>query len=219
MKFKDRLFDGLKLSIGRHWSYQKLINNVKPEYLFTVSIADEVTKGFYQQSGLDLIIELEKPTKEISFEIRSNKTNLKQMFKQKREVLKRKNKIGGKADIFITNDLNKDSFLIELKGFDPSAAEFKKDIKRFKDTFKLYNGNTTIRECALVFPTKTDQSDWVIKNLVKCALPRNLLIDFECRLIKTGEDPEDGMPAFYGNVIIIKRYTPPNLIVSCLSYI
>ncbi|WP_140073174.1 hypothetical protein [Vibrio parahaemolyticus] len=219
MKFKDRLFDGLERSIKRHWSYQKLIYNVKPEYLFTVSVADELTRGFYHHHGLDLILELEKPTKEISYEIVLNKVGWYKSLKKQIKLLKRKGKTGGKVDVFVTNELSKDSFMVELKGFDPSATEFKKDIKRFIDTFELNSGNTTIRECALVFPTKVDQSKWVIKQLHKCKLPKNLIVDFESKYLLTGEDPEDGIPAYFGNVIILKRYSPPSTIVSCAQYI
>lgn len=130
MKASERIIDGLKQGIDRHWRYTKNLLNVKPEYLLTVSVADALTDGFDGICGLDLEIKLEEPTRRLWGSLWINAVGYKNYFplvKQK-EYEKYKMIRKGKVDIYV--ECNSESWIIELKGFNPSADEIRKEIVR-----------------------------------------------------------------------------------------
>ena len=55
----------MKQGIDRHWRYSKETLKVKPEYLLTVFVAEQLAWGAGEQSGYDLSIKLEELTHNI----------------------------------------------------------------------------------------------------------------------------------------------------------
>ena len=63
MSLNESILKGLRRGVERHWRYAKDFLCVKPEYLLTISVADElVDNGFGGTCGLDLSVKLEEPT-------------------------------------------------------------------------------------------------------------------------------------------------------------
>lgn len=202
MDLIDRLLEGIKSAVDKHWDYQKSILEVKPEYLFTVATADELVKGFDGISGLDIEVHLEKPVNPIGGQGLIRKVGLKEYF----GILKEKVSRSGKVDIFVDIEPKDHSLVIELKGFDPNATEVKKEIERFIDFLQLYNGNTAIEGCYLSFPTKDNKRTWIDKQVSAVGLPSSLTHDIRIKGYHTNEDPEDGLPYFYANVLKVCRF-------------
>lgn len=202
MELIDRLLEGIKSAVDKHWDYQKSILEVKPEYLFTVATADELVKGFDGISGLEVEVHLEKPVNPIGGQGLIRRVGLKDYFTTLKEKVDR----SGKVDIFVDLEANGHSLVIEIKGFDPSATEVKKEINRFIDFLQLYNGNTAIEGCYLSFPTKREVRAWIEKQVSVVGLPSPLTHDIRIKGYHTDEDPEDGLPYFYANVLKISRF-------------
>ncbi|MCE8015507.1 hypothetical protein HOP62_05375 [Halomonas sp. MCCC 1A17488] len=202
MDLIDRLLEGIKSAVDKHWDYQKSILEVKPEYLFTVATADELVKGFDGISGLDIEVHLEKPVNPIGGQGLIRKVGLKEYF----GILKEKVSRSGKVDIFVDIEPKDHSLVIELKGFDPNATEVKKEIERFIDFLQLYNGNTAIEGCYLSFPTKDNKRTWIDKQVSAVGLPSSLTHDIRIKGYHTNEGPEDGLPYFYANVLKVCRF-------------
>ncbi|KJG31196.1 hypothetical protein C0W92_09385 [Photobacterium angustum] len=218
MKFKDRLFNGLDSSVQQNWLYQESILNVNTEYMYKVAIAQELMKGFYHHSGDDFTIELDQNKKRIPYAIVSEEVTLNKKFKKKTKSWKKDYKVDGRVDIFLSNDKSKDTFIIDVKDFEMSSSDLKKAIKRFVSMFEFYTKENTVRECALVFPTILDTSDWVIKYLRKSKLPNNLVVDFESKEVAINGESDEYAERYYANVLIIKRFSPANMVVSCAQY-
>lgn len=77
------ILHGIERGVDRHWRLAKNFLEIRPEYLLTVSVADELTNGVGEIHGLDLTIKLEEPTKAISFNLLSNAVGLRAYFKSK----------------------------------------------------------------------------------------------------------------------------------------
>lgn len=202
MDLIERLLEGIKSAVDKHWDYQKSILDVKPEYLFTVATADELVKGFDGISGLEIVVHLEKPVNPIGGQGLIRKIGHKKYFETLKEQVSR----SGKVDIFLDIDPKDHSLVVEIKGFDPSAAEVKKEIERFIDFLQLYKGNTAIDGCYLSFPSKENSRMWIEKQVRAVGLPSSLIHDISTKGYHTGEDPEDGLPYFYANVLKVCRY-------------
>ena len=186
-----RIIDGIKKGVTRHWGYTKNLLRIKPEYLLTVSVADSLTNGFENICGLDLKIKLEEPTRAICADLLINAVGFNAYFKSPKHKVSRK----GKVDIYVKHDTR--SWVIELKGFDPSVTEIDKEIIRLLEFLAANNGNNKCCGCYLAFPTSTDKKTWIERSLVKAkAVPQFQLSVFSER-VETGEDPEDGIPVYY----------------------
>ncbi len=81
MKVSERIIDGIKRGVDRHWRYTKNLLRIKPEYLLTVSVADALTDGFDNIHGLDLEIKLEEPTHAICADLLIKSVGLRDYFK------------------------------------------------------------------------------------------------------------------------------------------
>lgn len=198
---QERILEGIRSGIERHWDYQKSVLDVKPEYLFTVSVADSLTDGFNGNHGIDLKIYLEYPVHRIAAQGLINFVGLKNYFLSVREKINRR----GKVDIFVEPDSQKNLYVVELKGFDPSATEVKKEVARFISFLGIYSAKTSIKSCHLAFPSKCDRGLWIAKQLRNSSIPDSLQYTVEKRGIHTNEDPEDGIPYYYANVITLER--------------
>ena len=201
MDLITRLLNGVENGVNRQWRYTKNLLRIKPEYLLTISVADELTEGFDNISGLDVIVKVEEPVHSAANWSFFNAVGIKHFFQVARECVNR----SGKADIYIEVESKNRNFVVELKGLDPNASEVKKELYRFISFLTIYGGNTQIESCHLVFPSLTDKESWLKKQVKAVKLPKSLGFKIDKRSVETHESPEDGIPHYYGNVLSIMR--------------
>ena len=195
MNFNERIVDGIKNGVWRHWRYTKNLLRIKPEYLLTISVAEALTDGFDNISGLDLEIKLEEPTKAICADLIINAVGLDAYFKSPKHKVGRK----GKVDIYVKH--NAKSWIVELKGFDPSEAEINKEVIRLLEFLSANGGTNKCVGCFLAFPTATDRKSWIESKLTKVSSMQSFQVSLSCEKVETEEDPEDGIPVYYVNCI------------------
>lgn len=196
MKIQDVISKGIQSGVKRHFRYTKNLYKIKPEYLLTVSIADELSNGFEEIGGLDIEIQLEEPTREISGKLLAKKIGYKKYFESRK-----KHKVGrpGKVDICIESDSN--LWIIEIKGFDPSKSELKKEIKRLTDFLTANEGINSCKNCILAFPTKNNKKEWIEKCILNSDLRQDYNPSIKIEKIETNVNDEDGMSEFFTNCI------------------
>ena len=199
MNVNERIMDGIKKGVTRHWGYTKNLLHIKPEYLLTVSVADAMTQGFENVCGLDLEIKLEEPTHAISADLLMNAVGYPNYFKSPKNKVSRK----GKVDIYVKHAYDRRSWAIELKGFDPSRTEVDKEITRLLEFLATNNGNNYCCGCYLAFPTMTNEKAWIEKSLLKAKAGSRFQLAISSDRVETEEDPEDGIPVYYINCISI----------------
>lgn len=200
MKMVDQLHAGIDAGIKRHWRYTKEMFNVKPEYLMTIAVADALSNGYDGIDGIEVQIRLEYPTKHIAYQLVADATSLKQWLLVKKDVkIERK----GRADILAT--AHKKSQLVELKGFDPSKAQIEKELVRIQEFFMLNSGDNALVAGHIVFPSLISCEERLHKYGSSLLKVPNLKFEVACRLQKTDEDPENGMPAYFTNSLSVTR--------------
>ncbi len=193
----EPIINGLKKAIEKQWEYKKHLVQVKPEYLLTVFIADEISKGYGNNTNFHLLINIEEETKRVALHLHMQEHGISFLGRLKNAVTRK-----GKVDIFIFERLSKRSNIIEIKNFNPSKAEVEKELKRFKD-FKSIPCKNTLEYCWLVFPSNNSRKDWLkdILNRYNACFPNPLIRE---ELVKTGNDNEDGISDYWINLIGIK---------------
>jgi hypothetical protein len=201
MTLNETILRGLKGGVNRHWTYTKDLFRVKPEYLLTVSVADEIANnGFGEKSGLDLALKLEEPTYLTVGHLWMHGAGFRHFFKKRTKWLGRK----GKVDILIQHESGNECHIIELKNFDPSVPEVQKELLRFKHFIDINGRVNPLKSCHLAFPTKTKKHSW-LEQQGKFLTSLGLLVSVESWYEETGEDPEDGIPVYYCNVISVTK--------------
>jgi hypothetical protein len=68
----ERIIGGIKSGVDRQWHYSKELRRIKPEYLLTESVADELMRDLDTHTR----ISLEETTKDIVFAIRMSALGL-----------------------------------------------------------------------------------------------------------------------------------------------
>lgn len=195
MNASKRIIDGIKKGVCRHWRYTKNLLRIKPEYLLTISVADALTDGFDNINGLDLEIKLEEPTKAICADLLINAVGHSAYFKSPKHKVSRK----GKVDIYVKHGIK--SWIIELKGFNPSEAQIKKEVIRLLEFLSVNDGHNNCDGCFLAFPTITDRKSSIESKLANESHLQSFQVSVSSEGVKTGEDPEDGVPFYYVNCI------------------
>lgn len=196
---EDQILAGIKAGVFRHWCYTKDYLHIKPEYLLTVAVADELSKGFDDISGLDVVIRLEEPTKSAIFTLMSEAVGLQRWVKGPRPKVSRK----GKIDIFVSTERTR--YAVEMKGFDPSAPEMVKDLVRLQELLAINDGKNKMVSGHLAFPTQVDQGKWIRKHVDKSIDAAKWRYEMKTIRHETGEEPEDGIPCYFANCISIYR--------------
>lgn len=201
MSLNETIFRGMKYGVNRHWRYTKDLLKVKPEYLLTVTVADEIANcGINDISGLELLIKLEEPTYKIAAHLWMGGVGYKRYFKERISWKGRR----GKVDIFIQHEMNNNCHIVELKNFDPSVPELRKELKRFIDMFQINTEVNPLKSCHLAFPSKTNINGRLEK-YTKQFQSTSLKLSVDSHREDTGENPEDGMPVYFCNIISITR--------------
>jgi hypothetical protein len=194
--------DGLKAGIDRQWFYAKELVCIKPEYLLTVSVADQLCGNL----GPHTRITLEARTRTIVFNIRMRALGWQDFFKHKSLWNGRK----GKVDILLTRDHTGNRMapsevcVVELKNLDPPKVEVLKDIARLLAFLEITPNGSPLQVCYLAYPSSTSAKLMLaesVQGLLTDAVDVTLDEEFEL----TDEDPEDGIPAFYTNVLRLAR--------------
>ena len=200
MKLESRIVNGIAEASRRSWNYRKDLYEIRPEYLLTVSVADQLIEGFDGIHGFDIEIFLEARTRDVCLKIMKHCVGLSAILKERKRLrLTRR----GRLDIFMTSQ--KRSWAIELKGFDPQAKEIAKEIGRFSEILSANDWDNKCEACYLAFPaqyTTIEMTKKIISKLIK-DLPLNA--DYITHRHETGEDPEDGIPAHNIHVIKIRK--------------
>ncbi|WP_338463096.1 hypothetical protein VZH09_13910 (plasmid) [Synechococcus elongatus IITB7] len=210
------ILQGLKEGVDRHWRYTKNFLKVKPEYLLTVSVADKISNcGFNQTSGFELSVQLEHTTGRIIGDIWEKNLEFKNLMKPDLKWGRHHHSLfkptvkwptrRGKVDIYIQNEYCDESYIVELKNFNPSNRGIKEDLQRLKEFLDITPKTSPLKSCFLAFPSTEDKQ----KSLNRCAQEygsSNFCISTEIQYEITGEDPEHGIPAYYCNIVIMTRY-------------
>ena len=197
MTIQERIIEGIERSADRQWRYTKNLLLIKPEYLLTISVADALTKGFDDICGLDLNIKLEESTNGVRGDLLMKAVGWKKYFKTLPIPITRH----GRVDLYVTHEFSKSSWVIELKGFDPSIAEINKEIVRLTEFAKANGGTNNCKGCYLAFPTLTDKNKWIESILANANSIEQFQFSINSKYINTGEDACDGIPAYYANCI------------------
>lgn len=195
MNVNERIIDGIKMGVWRHWRYTKNLLRIKPEYLLTISVADALADGFDNINGFDPEIKLEEPTKAICADLLINAVGLSAYLKSPKHKVGRK----GKVDIYVK--LNAKSWIIELKGFDPSGVEIDKEVIRLLEFLSVNGANNKCDGCFLAFPTTTDRKSWIESRLGNASRIQLFRVSVSSEKVETDEDPENGIPVYYVNCI------------------
>ncbi|MEJ1126433.1 hypothetical protein V9L20_02580 [Variovorax sp. CCNWLW225] len=202
MPLIDQLHSGLDAGVKRHWRYAKEMFDIKPEYLMTIAVADALSDGYDNVNGLDVEIRLERPTHKAVYQVLEGFVTNKQWFAIRKDAvgsILRK----GKVDVIAT--AAKQIHLVELKGFDPAKGQIKKEIERFQDFFGLNKGTNAVRGGHVVFPSKTSCEKRLKVYGSTLIMDPALTFEVICRKQVTGEDSQDGIPAYFTNSISITR--------------
>lgn len=200
-----QIHDGIKFGVDRQWNFAKELLCIKPEYLLTVSVADELSR----QLCLQTRVALEETTKDVVFAIRMSALGWTDYFAQKSLWNGRR----GKVDIFLSRNASRSRMtptevcVVELKNLDPPKVEIVKDIKRLISLLMLTPAASPMNVGYLAFPSRVAMKDALQDLAVSCG-PDNIVATVEDAYVPTGEDPEDGIPAFYSNVLMLCRTKP-----------
>ena len=196
----EQILCGIRHAEKKYWRFSKELLKIKPEYLLTVAVAETIAdSGFEGITGIDLSVKLEEHTWRVLFESTCGKLNLKEYW----NIAKTWGGRRGKVDIFIKHELEPRCYIIELKGMDPSATEVKKELRRFNHFLNAAKGAANLKSCHLAFPTTTKRVKWIQK-LAQSSVDNKLAFACLDQHFTTGEDPEDGIPAYYANVIAVQ---------------
>jgi hypothetical protein len=197
MKLSERVLSGLQRGVDRHWRFSKNLLRIKPEYLLTVSVADALAEGFDGIAGLEVEIELEAATRSVCTDLLLDEVGWRRFFATIKATVSRE----GRVDLYVKHE--RKCWIVELKGFDPSAREIKKDVVRLREFLAANRGENSCRGCLLAFPTTTDDRT-TIESLIASLVP---IADYTIKTtrVETGEDPEDGIPVYFANCISFHR--------------
>lgn len=206
MDIVSRILEGLRDGVDRHWRLRKDFFQIKPEYLLTVSVADALTEGFDGAHGLDLEIRLEEPTRSAAHEVIVDSPGMRAWMKREcRPSISRK----GKIDLFVLHW--KECRIIELKGFDPSATELKKDVLRICEYLQSNGGDNAAVEGFVAFPSLRDRPGWIGKHAREVIAELPIDCEVTPQSESTGEDPEHGIPFYYTNCLCLRRVADDTL--------
>jgi hypothetical protein len=194
------ILEGMKQGIDRHWRYSKEMLKVKPEYLLTIFVAERLANGAGGQSGYDLSIKIEEPTRKVVSNLWVNQVGYSRFFS---ECFSWPGRTGW-VDIYVEQEITKEARIIELKNFDPSSAELSKEFKRFVHLLEINSYVNPLAGCHLAFPTQDYCPAWIEKWANKHSSTK-LHIAVETKHEVTGTDPEDGIPEYWLNVVSIEK--------------
>lgn len=198
---EERIITGIKDGVNRHWSYTQVLLNIKPEYLLTISVADSLVHGFNNIPALQLEIKLEEKTHSICGHLLIHMLLDRKMRSQALHIAKNSIHRKGKVDIYVIHEPN--SWIVELKGFNPSWEQIKKELIRLCQFLSIESTVNKIVGCYIAFPTLENKESWLKNKLNSLSSINGFNINLKTEPIETNEDPEDGIPVYFVNCISI----------------
>ncbi len=200
---ETEILAALKHAMDRHWRLAKDLLVVKPEYLLTAFVADHLSDVL----DVNTSIRLERPTGQIIKDVWFSSIGWQRLFREYTSWQGR----NGKVDIYISQDPPLRCAVIELKNLDPTVGEIHKDVKRLCDLLAVQASTSPLEAAYLAFPTSTD---WTVGLLSKLStsVTRDVVMTPFCEYQVTGEDPEDGLPAYFSNVARFTRLAQPTTV-------
>ena len=100
--------------------------------------------------------------------------------------------------------------VIELKNLDPTVVEIRKDVKRLCDLLAIQASTSPLEAGYLAFPTRTDWTSGLLKE-VSASVTGDVHLTSLSEYQVTGEDPEDGLHAYFSNVARFTRSARPTV--------
>ena len=195
----DRIIEGIRDGIIRQWMFAKDLLTIKPEYLLTVSVADAIIRGFEEVSGLDVTVRLERPTADVRRDLVLDKVGWDDYFRADLTPISRQ----GFLDIYVK--IHGSSHIVELKNIDPPMAEIEKEVIRLSELLLVNGGLNHLKSCHLAFPSSQDELIALHKIVSTRIDPRLTFTIAETDKVITGEDPEDGLPAYSPVCVTLTR--------------
>ncbi len=183
----------------RQWAYAKDMLRIKPEYLLTVSVADSIIKGFGGNDPLQIELRLEASTSRVHRDFILDEVGWKNYFSATHGRISRK----GRVDICVRTPVG--SHLVELKNIDPPDQKVIEELHRLGEFLLVNSGNNSCRSCHIAYPlSRTTPKS--VRRLVTTNIDSRLKFSIQrsARVI-TGEEPEDGLPAFHPICISMTR--------------
>jgi len=189
----------MKAAVDRHWRYVQGYHRIEPEYLFTISVADTVAGGFNRFKQLDVEIHLEKRTRELVRDLGF------QALGHRRYLAARGLWSGRRGKVDICLHCGDQYHLIELKKFDPTDQEVRKEVQRLSALLLINHGRNALVSAHIAFPALTDRGLWcgrtAAATIGKAKIRRSMVHRYE----ETGEDPMDGIPAYHLHVLSLAK--------------
>jgi hypothetical protein len=197
---ETEILAAIRCGMDRHWRLAKDLLVVKPEYLLTAFVADHLSDVL----DVNTSIRLERPTARIIQDVWLSSVGWNRFF---REYTKWKGR-NGKVDIYISQDPPLRCVAIELKNLDPTVVEIRKDVKRLCDLLAIQASTSPLEAGYLAFPTSTDWTSGLLKE-ISASVTGDVHLTPLSEYQVTGEDPEDGLPAYFSNVARFTRLALP----------
>lgn len=193
----DAIIRGVQRGVQTQCDYKRHLVQVKPEYLLTVYVAEEIFKVNGFSSRQDFSINIEEKTSEVALHLHLQKHGIRNADKLNSAI-----KRVGKVDIFAFERFSKRSMVVELKNYDPQKSEIVKELERFKDFVSIPN-NKTLEGCLLAFLASKPKNKWIngiVKQYDKYF--SNVLI--EEKRVDSGINPDDGYPEYWIYLVCVE---------------
>lgn len=189
------VIDGITHAVDRHWRFAKNLVDIRPEYLLTTFVADRLANVLSQTT----CILLETRTKTIDFNIWFRGAGLTRLRERTPWVGRH-----GKVDIYLEEGFSHNSAIVELKGFDPSRTEVQKDIARIASLLRVLPAQSPLQAGYLGFPTIANRSQW-LSDAAKTYAVNGVVCTVTSEHFLTDEDPENGIPQYWVQVVRLER--------------
>jgi hypothetical protein len=204
-KLTTIVHNGVRYGVDQHARMTGYFDNVRPEYLLTVYIAESLRT----HSNYRLAVRLEEPSRRIHFHILRIARGISALGKhgppafQRRKQNRSKRGRPESVDIFIEDEATKRCAIVEVKNFNPTPRELKKEVKRLSALMALESTKSPLQACYLAYPSHR-LCDKLSGASTSAGIPE-LIYEPSFVLEETGDDGEDGFPLFYSHVLRIAR--------------
>lgn len=197
MSTSATILNSIENGVWRHWRFSKNLHKIKPEYLRTVFVADEISNSY---RGFDSEMRLEEEIRSVAYELIVKGPGMRTWFTPGgRPNITRP----GKVDIFLTHF--DEAELVELKNIDPSSTEVEKEFVCLSEFLLSNSSDNACQAGYIAFPTTTDKRSWLELKFSEWTKGLDLEFRVDSVLSKTGEEEGGGIPEFYAYCVSLTR--------------
>jgi hypothetical protein len=189
---EDMLLAGIHHSVTRYQDLTKELIRFRPEYLVTVLVAESLL----DQLGSDYCFRLEEPTRHAVRHLALYGSGVTKLPAEIRKFVGRK----GLVDLFLYHQRLHHAVVVEFKNFDPPIDAVRKDLDRCAALLALEYPSRNLKACYVAFPSKGSYQAALDKEAAKFTA-LGILTSARSERMETYQDPEDGLPVYYGNVL------------------